>query len=78
MLQFIITAGSVVGFVVSSKATICGVMCLNHVMIKASAQDKQVFILPLDTELLMYVNPKALENQQSTEDAFLFCDTDTP
>jgi len=43
-----------------------------------SALGKQVFVLPLDTELLTYVNPKALENQGSREDAFLFCDTDAP
>lgn len=67
-----------VGFVVSPKATVCAVMTLSHVMMKDSALGKQVFVLPLDTELLMYVNPKALENQGSTEDAFLFCDADTP
>lgn len=53
-------------------------MCLSHVMMKDSALGKQVFILPLDTELLAYVNPKALENQGNTEDAFLVCDTDIP
>lgn len=53
-------------------------MCLSHVMMKDSALGKQVFILPLGTELLAYVNPKALENQGNTEDAFLVCDKDIP
>lgn len=46
-------------------------MCLSHVMMIDSVLGKQVFVLPLGTELLMYVNPKAFENQGSTEDAFL-------
>lgn len=47
-------------------------------MMKDSALGKQVLVLPLDKELLTYVDPKALENQGSTEDTFLSCDTDTP
>lgn len=70
-LQFIIIEGPVDGFV----ATVCGVLCLSHVTMKDSALGKQVFFLRLDMELLMFVNPKALENQASTEDEFLFCDT---
>ena len=66
------------GFPVSPEAVICGVMYLSHVRMQDSALGKQVFVLPLDTELLTYVNPKALENQGSREDAFLFCDTDAP
>lgn len=50
-------------------------MHLSHVMTKDSALGKQVFIVRLDVELLMFVNPKALENQASKEDAFLVCDT---
>lgn len=47
-------------------------------MMKDSAVGKQVFDLPLGSEMLTYVNPKVLENPGSRENAFLVCDTGTP
>lgn len=46
-------------------------------MMKDSAVGKQVFVLPLGTEMLTYVNPKVLENQASRKNVFLVCDTGT-
>lgn len=44
---------------------------------KDSAVGKQVFVLPLGTEMLTYVNLKVLENRVSRKNAFLVCDTGT-
>lgn len=78
MIHFITKAGPVAGFLFVPKATVCGVMCLSCAMTKDSALGKQVFFLPLDTELLTHVNPKAIGNQGRSEDTSLFCDTEIP
>lgn len=78
MTHFITTEGPVVGFLFVPKATVCGVMCLSCALTKDSALGKQVFFLPLDTELLTHVNPKAVGNQGRSEDTSLFHYTETP
>lgn len=46
-------------------------------MMKDSAVGKQVFVLPLGTEMLTYLNPKVLENWVSRKNVFIVCDTGT-